>query len=118
MVDVETIKQRRFYVGSGDIEFVGNFGFYDYYQIYTGNENNESETGSQGTDELKAVGLNSVWGVIHTLMKELNLTWDEIMWERSWINIEMMLADSARMIKAKDEVRKVDYNTLKNMFGK
>jgi hypothetical protein len=62
------------------------------------------------------VGLNSVWGVVHTLMKELNLTWDEIMWRRSWINIEMMLADSARMVKGK-EVKQIDDAGLRAMFG-
>lgn len=44
-------------------------------------------------------------------MKELNLTWNEIMWERSWINIEMMLADSAKMVK-KNSIQKGNVDEL------
>lgn len=101
---------------TGDCEFERDSGFYEYYQIYQGNEDNESETGSEKPNELRAVGLNSVWGVVHTLMKELHLSWDEIMWERSWVNIEMMLGDSARMVKGR-EIKKVTDAELKTMFG-
>lgn len=34
-------------------------------------------------------------------MKELGMSWDEIMWKRSWTNIEMMLADASRLGKQK-----------------
>jgi hypothetical protein len=103
--------------GSGDFEPEWYGGFYEYYQVYKGDENNESEAGAKISDELIAVGLNSVWGVMHTLMKELNMTWDEIMWERSWLNIEMMLGDSARMAKGK-QVKQVNDDELRAIFGK
>lgn len=50
-----------------------------------------------------AVGLNSLWGIIHTMKKELGMSWNEIMWKRSWINCELMLADAGKMVK-KDSI--------------
>lgn len=44
-------------------------------------------------------------------MKDLGMTWKEIMWERSWINIEMILADSARMVKG-SEIKKGNTDDL------
>lgn len=37
--------------------------------------------------------------MIHTIMEKLNMTWHEVMWKRSWINIQMMLADSSKLVK-------------------
>jgi hypothetical protein len=86
--------------GGANTEHERYAGFYEYYQIHTGDEDNSPETGAKGAEELRAVGLHSLWGMLHTIIKELNMTWDEVMWQRSWINIQMMLADSARMTKA------------------
>ena len=43
--------------------------------------------------------MNSLWGWIYQLRKELHMSHYELMWQRSWINIEMMLADQPRMVK-------------------
>lgn len=35
------------------------------------------------------------------------MTWHEVMWKRSWINIEMQLKDQARMVKRDSVVVKL-----------
>jgi hypothetical protein len=46
--------------------------------------------------------MNSPWGMIFNLIKETNLTWDDIFWNISWVNIQMMLADAPRYVDSKD----------------
>lgn len=37
------------------------------------------------------------------VMKETGMSWNELMWRRSWINIQMMLADAPKLIRGKKE---------------
>lgn len=39
------------------------------------------------------------------VMEKLHMSWYEVMWKRSWINIQMMLADSPRQIKSSEIVK-------------
>lgn len=40
--------------------------------------------------------MNSPWGIIFNLIKETSLTYHDILWKVSWINIQMMLDDAPR----------------------
>ncbi|MES2651266.1 MAG: hypothetical protein V4663_05970 [Bacteroidota bacterium] len=71
-----------------------------------------SAAGSDAKEELISVGLNSLWGMIYMIMEKLGMSWYEIMWKRSWINIEMMLADAPRMAKKNKE------DTVPTLTGK
>ena len=70
-------------------------------------------------EELRTEGLNSLWGMIGMIMKELHMSWDEILYKRSWINIKMMLADAPRLSKKdpKDKSNETDRKTLVPIDG-
>ena len=74
-------------------------GFYEYYRIVRGDETDETKRSEpkKKSEELKTVGLHSLWGTIITAQKETGCSWDEILYKRSWINIRMMLADAPRV---------------------
>lgn len=78
-----------------------HIGFYRYYQIYTGDDDPQPKSGSTDQKELTSVGLNSLWGMIYMIREKLHMSHYELMWKRSWINIEMMLADQPRVVSIK-----------------
>lgn len=71
--------------------------------MYREDEHSQTKSGPNDQQELTSVGLNSLWGMIYMIREKLHMSHREIMWKRSWINIEMMLADSPRLAKVKKE---------------
>lgn len=70
-------------------------GFYDFYRIDEDNEADEEEQSEpRGSKELKATGLNSLWGIVYLVAEKTGWSYNEIVYKRSWINIRMMLADA------------------------
>jgi len=47
------------------------------------------------------VGLNSLFGMVYLIMKETHMSWNEIMWRRSWITVQWMLDDAPKVIRTK-----------------
>lgn len=41
------------------------------------------------------------------VMKETGMTWQHIMWQRSWLNIQMMIADAPGLKKQSSTTKKV-----------
>lgn len=44
--------------------------------------------------------------MIYMVMEKLHMSWHEIMWKRSWINIVLMIADSPKTVKKETVVQK------------
>lgn len=69
--------------------------------MHRDDDDTQTKSGSTDQKELTSVGLNSLWGMIYMIREKLNMSHHEIMWKRSWINIEMMLADQPRVVNIK-----------------
>lgn len=41
------------------------------------------------------------------VMKETGMSWRQIMWQRSWLNIQMMVADAPGLKKQNNTTKKV-----------
>lgn len=54
----------------------------------------EEQSEPKDTKELKATGLNSLWGIVYLIAEKTGWSYKEILYKRSWINIRMMLADA------------------------
>lgn len=71
------------------------------YQINQGDRNNETE--SQGKSGREIIGLNSPWGSRGEICKNFGWTYDYLLWGISWINVQTMLADAAKIKDLPDE---------------
>ena len=38
--------------------------------------------------------MHSPWGINFNIIKEMGLSWHELLWQISWVNIRMMIADA------------------------
>ena len=41
--------------------------------------------------------------MIYMIMEKTHMTWHEVMWKRSWANIQMMLGDAPKMVRSTGE---------------
>lgn len=39
--------------------------------------------------------------MIYMIMEKTNMSWHEVMWKRSWVNILMMFADAPKTVRKK-----------------
>ena len=79
-------------------------GFLEYYQVNRRHEDDEAEEPEpRGTGELtsRALGLNSPWGTIWSIQEKTGWTHRYVLWEESWLNIQMKLMDAPRVVTAK-----------------
>ena len=95
----------------------GNLRFYQYYQIGSIHEDDRTEEGPDGSGELKQVGMNSPWGLIFQIISETGLTWHDVLWKVSKLNLMMMMADRPNFIRMKDQPKKISGQALKKMIG-
>ncbi len=65
------------------------------------------------------IGLNSLWGMIYQVRKEISLSRREVLWVESWVNISMMVADAPRYLgfKKEDESKSLTDNELKDQLS-
>lgn len=89
-------------------------GFYDYYQIGKEHEVDRSKSGSKDEGELIATGMNSPFGVLFQIVKETGWTMHYILWQVSWANIMLMLADRPSFGKKGEVIQKGNVSDLKS----
>lgn len=98
-------------------------GFYDYYQIFRGDnlEDDESEEfGAGDKGELKGYteGLHSPFGAIGQIREKTGYTLEYILWAEPWVNFILDSADAPRYVKGKRPVPVVeDEEDIKNILG-
>lgn len=98
-------------VGADDVccDAKRGIGFFEYYQIDRGDEDDISEeSGSGRSGESTVLGLHSLWGTILSLQEKIGCTHDYILWGESWLNIQMKISDSARVGKRKKHIETED----------
>ena len=94
-------------------------GFYDYYQINRGDEDHspeESESGRAGELTGRHEGLHSPWGTIWSIATATGWSLDYILWQVSWGNLMMMIADAPRYITGKKLKRGKDIESEKDIM--
>ena len=52
--------------------------------------------------------MNSLWGKLFNLIKETSLTWHDLLWKISWVNVSMMIADGPKYGKPKKEIKELE----------
>lgn len=62
--------------------------------------------------------MNSLFGILFHIMEKTGLSYNELMYKISWVTIQMMLADSPRLVKKSEIVRKVSGRELFGLIGK
>lgn len=81
-------------------------GFYQYYQISRGDEDNQAdESESSGGDELKSEGFHSVFGFVAVAMEKLGMSREEVL-KTPFALINIMLADTPKLKKTKKQPKK------------
>lgn len=92
-------------------------GFYEYYQIYQGEQDNETDdqSESKGKDELTSESFHSVFGFIYHVAKETGWTEKQIL-DMPFVKLRMMMADAPRLIKKK-QTKEATVDNLKSFFG-
>ena len=70
-------------------------GFYVLYSVNTGDRNDQSE--ETQSKPSRVIGLNSPWGNRGEIIKSFGWTYDYLLWGISWLNVQIMLADAARV---------------------
>lgn len=50
----------------------------------------------------RVIGLNSPWGKRAEIIKAFGWTYDYLLWGITWLNVQTMLADSARVEESSD----------------
>lgn len=75
----------------------GRFQFYDFYHLNKGSEHTDQPDCQCSECKIKrgepaSGGDNSPWSTIGGLIKYFRFSWEEVMWELSWTNINMLMA--------------------------
>jgi len=100
-----------------DSRYQRHRGFHEYYQINGKTEHDEADSESDGAGELKATGLNSLWGMIYMIAEKTGWSYRFIMWGITWINLKMMLADAPAMKRVKNKVKTIEGDELAKIMG-
>jgi hypothetical protein len=83
--------------------------FYEYYQIIGGDEDDETESGSDEDGSLKGRwdGLHSPFGFIWSIQEKTGWTDEQILWNYSLANLRAKLADAPHYT-TKPEIKEID----------
>lgn len=52
-------------------------------------------------------GMHSPWGIIQQIVKETGWTWHYVLWQVSWVNIMLMMADRPGFRRLGDEINPI-----------
>ena len=92
-------------------------GFYEYYQIGSDDEADDTEDGSRKSRELIATGLNSPWGMLYQFAKETGWSMHDILWKVSRPNLLLMMADRPNFKSKGEVVEKGEGKELASMLA-
>jgi len=62
--------------------------------------------------------MDSLFGMLVHIMEKTGLTWNQVMYELSWVTVKMMLADSPKSVKKSELNRKMSGKQLFGILGK
>ena len=108
------------YSGGGGTH--GHCVFSRFYQIGTGDRNDCAPTQSGSDRERRIEGLNSPWGNRGAILEHFGWTYEYLLCGVAWVNVQLMLADAARMKdrndEEKDKPKKMQGDEMKSFFAR
>jgi hypothetical protein len=103
--------------GHHSVDLWRSSGFYEYYQIGSDDEADDTEDGSGKSRELIATGLNSPWGMLYQFAKESGWSMHDILWKVSRANLLLMMADRPNFKKRSEVTQKGEGQELASMLA-